>query len=778
MQSLLRALKALRPAGLTAGLAGLAAILAPHPGMAQSGCPSDTCGFSTCNSPATSVPQSLWGEIEPVDAGQLPANRDNSSSFRAGLFDINDPFWQAIDIENGWIFAAIHKGLQVWDARTTPGAPSRQGVIDLSNPFNIPVYLAPPEDKDPVYDVDAPTGVDTMAAVTMDSSTGLVILNLADKIHPKVAYQDAGSGKNAFQVWAAKQGSTNYAFAAFQGKGVRVYDMDRALADYSYCRDDTPAQIGCPGVYLGTIGSDSSVTYLSGTGHFLATSVKGGFHQANHVKIYNVANPTNLQSLSAPVLSVDVRSAAGAILPVYGNALWTTPAGKIYLAVRASSETQIYDVSCLSSGSCGSPSPIWRMSHAADVSQYATFSMSGSTPFLYLGNDTQCAGSLTSPTTQNEWLLDVSNPASPRDITPPAKNLPNPYTGQSQPTGYWGWYYRRNPTGFNWVMPRDGKFYGEYFYRMANSIFDIHRRTGGVAPVADFTWSPSQVYPGTAVTFADQSTGGPTSWSWSLAGGTPTSSIAENPSGVTFSTQGPHQITLTSSNAAGPSDPKVKTLTVLDPAPAIGSLSVSPASPLQCQPVTLTAAGVTGKPTLTTGWEVVDQGTTNQAPGGASSSNPFVWDTKANAVPPAAYTATFTASNTSGQASKSVTFSLGALPSLPADGSFAPTNDSFAAGTVQFHVNVPGATEWSWDFGDGAGFQAFTSDPVNGPNPTHSYTSTGVKTVQVKVRNCIDVVGRTSAPLNVTIVQTTPLVANFNVQLLHSGWRPLLHPHQ
>jgi hypothetical protein len=432
------------------------------------------------------VPQALWGELEPTDVGQLPSNRDDSSDIRLD-FNIYNPYWQAIDIENGWILAAIHKGLQIWDARTTPGAPTRTSVFDLSNPLNIPVYLAPPEDKDPVYDIDAPAGVDTMAAVTMDSSTGTVILNLTDKNHPKVAYQDAGSGKNAFQVWASNQGGTNYAFAAYQGKGIRVYNMDKAVASYTKCRDDTPSSITCPGVFVGTVGSDSSVTYLSGAGHFLAASVKGGFQQPNYIKIYNVAAPTNAQSLSSPVLTIDVRSAAGAILPAYGNALWTTPGGKIYLAVRASSESHIYDVSCLNTGSCGSLHPIWRMSHYADVSEYATFSMSGSTPFVYFGNDTQCAGSLTSPVIQNEWLFDVSNPASPRDITPPPQLLPDPYTGLPELTGYWGWYYRRNPTGFNWVMPRVGKFYGEYFYRAAGSIFDIHRRTGGIAPTADFT---------------------------------------------------------------------------------------------------------------------------------------------------------------------------------------------------------------------------------------------------------------------------------------------------
>ena len=269
------------------------------------------------------------------------------------------------------------------------------------------------------------------------------------------------------------------------------------------------------------------------------------------------------------------------------------------------------------------------------------------------------------------------------------------------------------------------------------------------------------------MTFSDRSTGGPTSWSWSFSpDGTPvppSTSTTQNPS-VTFATQGAKTISLTTSNAAGSSDPRQKTLTVLDPAPAVaGGVTASPASPLQCQPVTLTANGVTGQPTLSYSWTVTDS-SLNPAQGFTSSNaNPVVWSIPGGAAADT-YTAKVMVDGPGGPtAVASTTIPVQALPTLPADGSFAPTNDAFTAGTVQFHVNAPGATEWSWDFGDGNGFQPFTSDPINGPNPTHTYLSTGPKTVQVKVRNCVDVGGRTSAPLNITIVQTTPLVAKFDV---------------
>src|SRR5262249_53755578 len=178
-------------------------------------------------------------------------------------------------------------------------------------------------------------------------------------------------------------------------------------------------------------------------------------------------------------------------------------------------------------------------------------------------------------------------------------------------------------------------------------------------------------------------------------GGTSVSS--QNPK-VQFAGPGTKTVSLTSTNSVGPSTPVQHSVTVLNPAAQVGGITVSPASPLQCQPVTLTATGVTGRPPLTTGWTIVNSDAL-AAPGGTSTANPFVWDTKANGVPQGTYTATFSASNGGSPATKSATFTLGSLPALPANGGFTPTVDPFTAGTVTLHVAVPGATEWNWDFG-------------------------------------------------------------------------------
>ncbi len=61
--------------------------------------------------------------------------------------------------------------------------------------------------------------------------------------------------------------------------------------------------------------------------------------------------------------------------------------------------------------------------------------------------------------------------------------------------------------------------------------------------------------------FNDQSANSPTSWSWSFPGGAPATATVQNPN-VTYPSAGVYTITLTSSNANGPSTPYTQTITV------------------------------------------------------------------------------------------------------------------------------------------------------------------------------------------------------------------------
>jgi PKD repeat protein len=69
-------------------------------------------------------------------------------------------------------------------------------------------------------------------------------------------------------------------------------------------------------------------------------------------------------------------------------------------------------------------------------------------------------------------------------------------------------------------------------------------------PVANFSGSPVSVVAGQSVTFTDQSTNNPTSWSWTFTGGTPATSNVQNPV-VTYSTVGTYDVSLTATNSAG-----------------------------------------------------------------------------------------------------------------------------------------------------------------------------------------------------------------------------------
>ena len=77
-------------------------------------------------------------------------------------------------------------------------------------------------------------------------------------------------------------------------------------------------------------------------------------------------------------------------------------------------------------------------------------------------------------------------------------------------------------------------------------------------PVSNFRAEAQQVLLGGSVRFNDLSGGFPTSWLWTFEGGTPSTSTEQNPT-VTYAQPGKFKVTLVTSNAAGQSDPLVRT---------------------------------------------------------------------------------------------------------------------------------------------------------------------------------------------------------------------------
>ncbi len=703
--------------------------------------------------PAAPPPQSLWSgsSFEPstilLDATRWTGSQLPNTSF---------PISTSVDIENGWVFHSFYGGFSIWDARTNPAAPTRAAQIGGFE-GSFPGWPRVGEFTQVVFYIDAPEGNDNLAAIAAISPLGLTIWDTTNKTAPRELYQDAS--KFMYQVYAARIGGRDYAFGGdFVGNtGLHAYDMTAARSFTSPCAD-----VGgnCPGVYLGRIGAAEAIKYVSGLGvgnrHFVATS--GGDSSGTGISIWEVTNP------SQPSLVVRDFHGFAQYGSTHGVALWTQN-GQHYLAARHSKGSQdigkIFNItSCLTTGCSGLQNlEVWRSAQPLKPypeSTYwlsAIFSRSGTTPFVYFGNHDTCRQGEADFHT--EYLYDVSNPANPVDISPDRH-----ITDEGRQVDYWSWYYSDTTRGWSHFGPRVAKFNGQYLYRAAATIFDVHKWTGASTsgpPVANFDWSPGTIYAGDPVSFASTSTGAPTGFSWIFPDGSPSSSTA-NAAQVTFSSPGVKSVSLTVTKGTDTST-KTQNVTVLDPAPTVGSITVSPQNPLACQPVTLTANGLGGKPPVSVSW-TVSNGPLVVATGTTSPS--FTWDSAGS--PAGLYTANVLVSKPGyPSASASTQVTLGTLPALPTSGSFTPTYEPPPGGTVQFHVNAPGATKWTWDFGDGT-VQTFT-DPVTGPNPTHAYRVANTYPVKVSVSNCLSAQVVQSGSLSVVVTQVEPLaVTQFQAQ--------------
>ena len=551
--------------------------------------------LTPCNAtPVTPAPSSLWGALTPVtDANGAPrsiplcqgytsfspANCRDSSYFAefGGVSYPSRAWFTGVDIENGFALASLTHGLEVWDLRTSPEDPPLLGLV-RQNGFGA---WTSGEEKWPIRAVDAPAGVDTVAVLGGGAGWGAAILDLSNKSAPLVKYQFTDFTSE--EVYAATIGVRQYAFvAATAGNGntggepgLYVYDMTSALALPSYCREDLSA-LGCGGVFKGRI--DPGVTkFVAGLDNYVVVS-----HGATPgVQIYDVSNVASCGGGSCP--TVQRKLSALADKNVEGVALWKQ-GSTYYLGARMgyvgpggwTQELRIYDVSCIA-GSCGSlPAPLATRTDNGlpSVFLFLTFSRSGTTPFLYLGSDNRCG---PAPFV-NEWLYDVTNPSNPMEITPTATLQASAiYQGvtQTYDVGYWGWYLRPNPTGFNFVGPRRAKFLNNIFYRAAFSLFDFHRwgSAGPVAPtITSITATPDPALQCGLVTFtANGVSGSPMpSLSWQVFNAS--NQVVTTASGVNplawqtgpNDTPGTYTCRATATNTAG-SDTKSTTVSVNSP---------------------------------------------------------------------------------------------------------------------------------------------------------------------------------------------------------------------
>ncbi len=126
---------------------------------------------------------------------------------------------------------------------------------------------------------------------------------------------------------------------------------------------------------------------------------------------------------------------------------------------------------------------------------------------------------------------------------------------------------------------------------------------------------------------------------------------------VTFVTPGPKDVTLQSCNFVGCTTVR-QTITLLDPRPAVSSMSFSPLLPEAGQIVLLTGAG-TGKPPLAFNWQAATIGGSPVA----SASGASAW-LNTSGVPPGAYTVSLQIQNGAGSASLQIPLTLAAASKL------------------------------------------------------------------------------------------------------------------
>jgi PKD repeat protein len=678
-------------------------------------CDRSGCGRAECATPAAPAPSDRWGGLRPVGGYTLCGTgaafcTDSTAFVESQQAYWSVPWFMSVDTENQFLFIALAHGLQVWDAHGAIPQP----VSQLSFAA-FPVWNVNPEIKWPLQDVDAPANVDDEVAVAGVSSIGIAIIDLANKTSPKLVYQNYGKEGN--QVYAATLGGRRYAFLAAQGAGLFAYDMTQAKL-YTGCSEEVPntgSSVQCPGVYRGRIGTRAS-GFVDGVDTFV---VSGGGASWG-VEIWDMGNPASPQLKLSGLTD----------RPVYGVALWRQGA-TYYLATRTvdaaggAHRLSIYDVSCIAGASCtGLGAPLSTGVYDGQGTDYLDFSRSNGTPFLYLGTDNRCAGG-----TQHEWLLDVSNPAAPQDISP---------------FNYWGWYYRGGPTGFNLVAPRSGKFVGDIFYRAALAIFDYHQRTGtsGGGGAAIDVAGPDSGLTGAPYTFTATATGctpSPSGWTWSTGGGAIAGSASGPQVSVTWTDPGTKPVSAT--NSACGSAVGLKPVSISGTGTLSASFTFSPASPQAGQAITFDATSSAGGPTQYA-WDFGD---------GTTAAGPVVSHSYANA---GTFTVRLTISRSGSTSTAQRGVSVASNLPPPPDATFqtsATCSSPFGieqcqaetGAAVSFTATASGALTYTWDFADGTA--------ATGRTVSHTWTQAGSYGVILTVSN-----GQTSATSRKVFQVTAP----------------------
>ncbi len=249
------------------------------------------------------------------------------------------------------------------------------------------------------------------------------------------------------------------------------------------------------------------------------------------------------------------------------------------------------------------------------------------------------------------------------------------------------------------------------------------------APVAAFTFNSSVGCLPLAVLFSNSSSSNATSFAWDFQGGSPATSVDQNPVS-TWNSAGVYLVTLTASNAAGSST-------------ATATITVN----------TAPTAGFTAQ---TAGLSVVTSNTTLNATSYSWTFGDGGVSTEANPTHTYATTGTYTITLVATNACGSTTFTQQvAIVGTAPIASFASNLSAGCAGmTIQFTDQSAGApTAWLWTF------QGGTPNTSTDPNPSVTYATPGTYDVSLEVTNVFGT-GSTQLPGYISVLN--PPIAGFS----------------
>ncbi len=338
-------------------------------------------------------------------------------------------------------------------------------------------------------------------------------------------------------------------------------------------------------------------------------------------------------------------------------------------------------------------------------------------------------GYYRSPYTDPNWIALLENELN--------IGRPLQYVGQDPNNGGHTWvcdgYDVNNNFHMNWGW--GGTDNGYYAINTLNpnpyNFSNSHEALIGIKPLpyANFTVATNPTCIGQTLAISNTSSNSPTSWSYTLTGGTPSISTISNPT-VTYATPGIYSITLITSNSTNTSTPVVKTVTISGPP----SLTVT-ASPI-C---------IGGQAT------VVSTGANSY-----TLSNGFTGN---NIVVSPSVTTNYTLKGYNGCTdSTTVTVVVNPLPNITAF-----SNDSIMCTGTTVTLTAGGGVSYSWSTGD------TTQSIVISPTVNTTYTITGTSaqgcsnttTINEVVSACAGI--KENEITNVSSIYPNPTNGNFTI---------------